>query len=872
MSRETSKDDFYKTNKYGHSIEESKNIYKESYESDLNNELEEKENKMKNRKRRNASSSFHNSFNRNNISINKDNGYNNIRKIKNKYGDDYFPFRFYKNINNYKCSNVNKYNYKDKYKYEKGYTSKNTKICNFRNNRIKTYKNTYHNIINFIKENRNDMKKVRYFLFLRAYENSELFQINKQNKKEKHNLRKHNKCIDIKDAKEKERLKLLKLLKSYDIKYEGYTDLYTLCNYSIYYEDKKLVEELLNKQNCNNFFYYLVSIVLQEINSGRFVLDGCISFFWSINNYHLPIGIILIISYILSIIKCIDFISLHLLYLSSYLFENNPWIYKNIDSKICSKFNGSKNICDFSRNICYYNDQTNICEINKIKLGTKIYDMLLNKYIPPKSEKFPILVILASFLSLILYNAFSKYKTSHKFLKIFLFLLISLFLMNIITVWDFTLFEFLLSDFNFNKIVDIILNYEVWILCMLHCIVNLSIHSGLYFYTSKGLRLGINVVKSTYIITLSCFLVDMLIFVAFSNIIGKYLKDINRNYSFLLKLIKKNIFYILIPVGNNLYNKFTLFLGIYLGIIFLTFLLLSASKRIDILFLSINDMYPLNSKKHITIVWIVIFFIYINYRFLDNEIRYILCQYVYQLITLLILFYINFNFFWLSGIKETVNKLGKLPLISKFFFTFLNEFSLIYLEIIYNVKYRISFFFIRQFINILIIPLLSMLISSYLSNMRKKRKTKVKKGIKYILQNSYSLAIEYTSKNKNIQLEYIQKMKYTKWFNIYIIFFLKYIGLDIILMCIVYVGNKLCSQNEIYFKKRNINILLSQYFLFIIFLLYVYISYINIPLLHIIKRKLFFKPNNFNVLDYTVSFEKIKHQKKNSLFSEFINM
>ncbi|ETW31894.1 hypothetical protein PFFCH_00678 [Plasmodium falciparum FCH/4] len=144
-------------------------------------------------------------------------------------------------------------------------------------------------------------------------------------------------------------------------------------------------------------------------------------------------------------------------------------------------------------------------------------------------------------------------------------------------------------------------------------------------------------------------------------------------------------------------------------------------------------MYPLNSKKHITIVWIVIFFIYINYRFLDNEIRYILCQYVYQLITLLILFYINFNFFWLSGIKETVNKLGKLPLISKFFFTFLNEFSLLYLEIIYNVKYRISFFFIRQFINILIIPLLSMLISSYLSNMRKKRKTKVKKGIKYIL-------------------------------------------------------------------------------------------------------------------------------------------
>lgn len=115
-------------------------------------------------------------------------------------------------------------------------------------------------------------------------------------------------------------------------------------------------------------------------------------------------------------------------------------------------------------------------------------------------------------------------------------------------------------------------------------------------------------------------------------------------------------------------------------------------------------------------------------------------------------------------------------------------------------------------------------------------------------------------------------MKYTKWFNIYIIFFLKYIGLDIILMCIVYVGNKLCSQNEIYFKKRNINILLSQYFLFIIFLLYVYISYINIPLLHIIKRKLFFKSNNFNVLDYPVSFEKIKHQKKNSLFSEFINM
>ncbi|SOV11697.1 amino acid transporter, putative [Plasmodium sp. gorilla clade G2] len=953
MVRNTSIDNFYRSHKYRDSFEKSNKFYDAIQQNDLNNEVKEKENKIGDRKKtkRKNDSWFNNSFNKNNIIIDNDNHYKNIMNIKNRYDDDYC-FRIYKNNN--KIPNM------DEYKYEKRYTSKDRKMSNFKNNRIKTYKNSYNNIINFIKENKNDMKKVRYFLFLRAYENSELFHIKKENKKEKHNLRKNNKCIDIKDAKERQRLKLLKILKSYHIKYEGYTDLYTLCNYSIYYEDKKLLDELLNKQNCNNFFYYLVSIgisyndiihmasvfenieylkygnlymlpwiykklnkfynfdvttfilhciiysistlnsslflfikyktfviilplfitylilstplVLQEINSGRFVLDGCISFFWSINNFHLPIGIILIISYILSIIKSIDFISLHLLYLSTFLLQNTPWIYKNIDSKICSKFNGSKNICDFSRNICYYNDQTNICEINKIKLGTKIYDMLLNRYIPPKSEKFQITVIVASFLSLFLYNAVSKYKTSHKFLKIFLFLLIVLFLMHILAVRDFTLFQFLLADFNFHKIGNIILNYEVWILCMLHCIVNLSIHSGLYFYTSKGLRLGINVVKSTYIITTSCFLVDMLIFVSFSNIIGKYIKDINRNYSFLLKLIKKNIFYILIPVGNNIYNKFTLFLGIYVGIIFLTFLLLSASKRIDILFLSINDMYPLNSKKHIAIAWILIFFIYMNYRFLDNELRYMLSQYVYQLITLLILFYINFNFFWLSGIKETVNKLGLQPLICKFVFTFISEFSLIYLEIVCNVKYRIFFFFLRQFINILIIPVFSILICTYISNIRKKKKAKVGKGIKYILQNSYSLAIEYTSKNKNIQLEYIQKMKYTKWFNIYIIFFFKYIGLDIILMCIMYVGNKLCSQNEIYFKKRNINILLSHYFLFIIFLLYVYIAYINIPLLHIIKKKLFFKANNFNVLDYPLSFEKINHQKKNSLFSEFINM
>ncbi|KYO02350.1 putative amino acid transporter, partial [Plasmodium gaboni] len=816
MLRNTPIDNFYRSHKFRDSFEKSNKFYDTSQPKDLNNEVKEKENKIRDRKEKKKKnySWFNNSFNKNNINIDNDNNYNNIMNIKNRYDDDY-PFRIYKNINNNKITNM------DQYKYEKRYTSKDRKMSNFKNNRIKTYKNTYNNIINFIKENKNDMKKVRYFLFLRAYENSELFHIKKENKKEKHNLRKNNKCIDIKDAKERQRLKLLKILKSYHIKYEGYTDLYTLCNYSIYYEDKKLLDELLNKQNCNNFFYYLVSIgisyndiihmasvfenieylkygnlymlpwiykklnkfynfdvttfilhciiysistlnsslflfikyktfviilplfitylilstplVLQEINSGRFVLDGCISFFWSINNYHLPIGIILIISYILSIIKAIDFISLHLLYLSTFLLQNTPWIYKNIDSKICSKFNGSKNICDFSRNICYYNDQTNICEINKIKLGTKIYDMLLNRYIPPKSEKFQITVILASFLSLFLYNAVSKYKTSHKFLKIFLFLLIFLFLMHILAVRDFTLFQFLLADFNFHKIGNIILNYEVWILCMLHCIVNLSIHSGLYFYTSKGLRLGINVVKSTYIITTSCFLVDMLIFVSFSNIIGKYLKDINRNYSFLLKLIKKNIFYILIPVGNNIYNKFTLFLGIYVGIIFLTFLLLSASKRIDILFLSINDMYPLNSKKHIAIAWILIFFIYMNYRFLDNELRYMLSQYVYQLITLLILFYINFNFFWLSGIKETVNKLGLQPLICKFVFTFISEFSLIYLEIVCNVKYRIFFFFLRQFINILIIPVLSILICTYISNIRKKKKTKVGKGIKYIL-------------------------------------------------------------------------------------------------------------------------------------------
>ncbi|VWU51598.1 amino acid transporter, putative, partial [Hepatocystis sp. ex Piliocolobus tephrosceles] len=437
------------------------------------------------------------------------------------------------------------------------------------------YNNISNNIINFVKANKNDMEKIRNTLFLKAYENSELLQLKKQNKKDKLSLKKNNEYIDIKDAREKQKSKLLKVLKSYNIKHDVYTNIINHYDYSIYYQDKSVLDELAKKQRCDNFFYYLVSkgfpyneilrlssvfenmaflkncnlcmlpwiykkinefhnfdfytflfytlaysvstltssfslfikyktiaiviplfityvllafpFLLQELNCGRFFLDGCISYFYSICNFNLPIAVALIIQYILLIIKSIDTINLNFSYFFYYFMDQTPLVYKNIDKKFCSQFNRSPQICNFSRNICYYNEQTQNCEINDIKLGVKIYDRLIGKYVPPRKEMFETNTMLFSFFCLIIFNIFTKYKTSHNILKLFIFFIILYFVINTIFYYDFTLIKILLKSFTYSRTVSVLSNYEVWILCLLHCTTNMSLHSGIYFYTSKGL-------------------------------------------------------------------------------------------------------------------------------------------------------------------------------------------------------------------------------------------------------------------------------------------------------------------------------------------------------------------------------------------------
>lgn len=117
-----------------------------------------------------------------------------------------------------------------------------------------------------------------------------------------------------------------------------------------------------------------------------------------------------------------------------------------------------------------------------------MYDTLLRKYTEPKTKNFGGSIVLYSFLFLFLYNSFSKYKSSNKLIKLFAFLIIFIFTIDIISLRDFSLIELLSVDLNISKIFNILSNHEVWISCMMHCIVNMSFHSGIYFYTSKGLR------------------------------------------------------------------------------------------------------------------------------------------------------------------------------------------------------------------------------------------------------------------------------------------------------------------------------------------------------------------------------------------------
>ncbi|KJP87150.1 hypothetical protein AK88_03197 [Plasmodium fragile] len=830
-------------------------------------------------------------------------------------------------------------------------------------------KSTYESVLKCVKENKNDQKKIRYSLFLKAYENAELIQMERKDKQQKLKLKLNewnmwNNCIDVKGEKEKQRLKLLNMLKNYEIKYQAYSNLKALCDYKIYFKKSsfgqvmKDSEALLQHAHRDNFVYHLASIgvsyndvilmssifknmehlkncniymlpwiyrklnefhnfnvttflihcvayslstfpcslslflqyrtlaivfplfftymflslpfLLQEINCGRFVLDGCISFFISFDYYHLPIGIILIISYLLSIINCVDIICLQVIYFSFYLTPNNPWVYRNVDTKICSKFNGSHSICDFARNICYYNEATGVCELNRIKLGTKIYDTLLSKYAEPKSEKFAHATVLLSFLLLILYNSFSKYKTSHKMLKIHLSILILVFAAFIITMRDFTLFEFLLVDFTWDRVRGVLLDHEVWIACMMHCTMSMSLHSGMYFYTSKGLRVGINVIWCTYLTVLCCFLLDMLLFVTFSNIIGMHIKDIAKNYSYLVKLVKRNVFYILVPVGNNFYSKFSSFLGINISIIFLTFMLLAASKRIEILFLSFDDIYFLKPKNTwLDIRWVFLFLLYYLYSSLDITFLDLFFTEMSQIITLLIMFYINFNFFWVRGFKKTMEKFGKYPLLCQFVLTALNQFFFFYFEIIFRLPNRVTLYLLRQGINICVIPLVSVLLCrcTWFAGPMEMRQGS---GVRHILTDAYELAIECTNQSKNIQLEFSQTSKSAKWFNLYIILFCKYLGIDLVFMCFLHVGSSIFSIKGNFFKKKNVHLQTDPYLLFfLLFLCYIYIVYINVPLLQIIKRRKFFRVNNFNVLDYPTCFEEPKRPRRGLPFEEF---
>ncbi|EUD68276.1 hypothetical protein C922_01296 [Plasmodium inui San Antonio 1] len=829
-------------------------------------------------------------------------------------------------------------------------------------------KSTYESVIRCMKENKNDQKKIRYSLFLKAYENAELIQMERQDEQEKLKLKlnewnKWNTCIDMKDAKEKQRLKLLNMLKNYQIKYKAYSNLKVLCDYSIYFEKPSVGDAIkqcqapLDDPHRDNFFYHLVSIgvsyndiilmssifeniehlkncniymlpwiyrklnefhnfdmttflihcvayslstlpfslglflhyrtmaivfplfftymvlslpfLLQEINCGRFVLDGSMSFFVSFDYYHVPIGIILIISYILSIINCVDIICLEIIYFSFFLTPNNPWVYRNVDTKICSKFNGSRSICDFARNICYYNEAISVCELNRIKLGTKIYDTLLNKYAEPKSEKFTPTTVLLSFLLLILYNGFSKYKTSHKVLKIHLSLLILVFVAFIVTMRDFTLLKFFLRDFSWDRVRGVLLDHEVWIACMMHCTITMSIHSGMYFYTSKGLRLGINVISCTYLIVLCCFLLDMLLFVTFSNIIGMHIKDIEKSYSYLVNLVKRNVFYILIPVGNNFYSKFSFFLGINISIIFLTFMLLAASKRIEILFLSFDDIHFFKPKKTwLDVRWVFLFLLYYLYSSIDITFLDLFFTEMSQIITLLIIFYINFNFFWVRGFKKTMEKFGKYPILCQVILTALNQFFFFYFEIIFRLPNRVTLYLLRQVVNICIIPLVSVLLSrcTWFGRAMEPRGG----AVRQILRDAYELATECTNKSKNIQLEFSQTSKSAKWFNLYIVLFCKYLGIDLVFMCFVHVGSSIFSIKQNFFKKKNVHLQTDPYLLFfLLFLCYVYIAYIHLPLVQMIKRRKIIRVNNFNVLDYSICFEEPKRPRRGLLFDEF---
>lgn len=89
-------------------------------------------------------------------------------------------------------------------------------------------------------------------------------------------------------------------------------------------------------------------------------------------------------------------------------------------------------------------------------------------------------------------------------------------------------------------------------------------------------------------------------------------------------------------------------------------------------------------------------------------------------------------------------------------------------------------------------------------------------------------------------------------------------------MCFLHLWNEFLIKNEAFFNLKNIIWGIDPYFFFfLLYVIYVYICYLHVPLLILIKKKNIFKVNNFNILDYHIPFDKIKRNKKNSFYGEF---
>ncbi|VWU51600.1 amino acid transporter, putative, partial [Hepatocystis sp. ex Piliocolobus tephrosceles] len=381
--------------------------------------------------------------------------------------------------------------------------------------------------------------------------------------------------------------------------------------------------------------------------------------------------------------------------------------------------------------------------------------------------------------------------------------------------------------------------------------------------------LGVNVIYYTFLTVIFCFCFDMLTCISFSTIISRNFKNLEANYTYLYKLIKKNFYYILIPVANNDFTSFTLFLSINITLFYLFFLLLFTSKMIDALFLSFNDVLFYKKKNNYIFGWAVISFIYFVYTFVNIKYLDIFIIKIHLIINLLVCFYINLNFYWIKNLRETATKLGTFPLVLKIILTCLNIFFFFYFEIKFQLKNRFFLFFLRQIINICIIPTSSLLIYNYIQKRKGKNVGIWPIDFRDLLEKIYLLIVQCNVKSNNVQLEFNYNSTYMKWFNVYLILFCKYITTELMLMCFLYLVHDFFSNQNRYVKIFNFKINTCLFFFFI-YLIYVYIVYINIPILQYIRKKKLVKPNRFNVLNYPIHVDEVEPEQRKSYLSEFM--